>query len=73
MTDPVGPSTGSARVLRGGSWLDFRNGYSSSSYDSFYPEVRAPYPVVTMTSPALMGAKFSVSVSRGQRCSTLCP
>ncbi|MBO7524580.1 MAG: formylglycine-generating enzyme family protein, partial [Verrucomicrobia bacterium] len=43
VTDPEGPSTGSSRMLRGGSWYDsadacrsaFRNCYHPSDYDYY--------------------------------------
>ena len=41
VTDPVGPSTGSDRVLRGGDWSSYaRSLYLWGNRDSFHPTVR---------------------------------
>ncbi len=40
--NPVGPTTGTARVTRGGSWYDVMSGCSSVQRDSRSPELAAP-------------------------------
>ena len=37
-TDPQGPSSGSIRVLRGGSWNSFAGGCRVSERSSYYPD-----------------------------------
>ena len=41
-TDPTGPSSGSARVLRGGSWVSIASAARSAVRDSISPGIRSP-------------------------------
>jgi formylglycine-generating enzyme required for sulfatase activity len=41
--DPVGPSSGSYRVYRGGCWYHYTRNCRSSSRDGFYPDYRSNY------------------------------
>ncbi len=43
-TNPTGPSSGSARVIRGGSWNDAAGSCRSANRDSYYPGV-SDYPI----------------------------
>jgi formylglycine-generating enzyme required for sulfatase activity len=42
-SDPVGPSTGSYRVLRGGSWGNFAEFCRSASRNGITPDSRSDY------------------------------
>jgi len=37
VTDPIGPSSGSSRVARGGSWCDYGESCRSANRDWYYP------------------------------------
>ena len=43
VTNPQGPSSGSSRVLRGGSWGDLASGCRVSDRDDFNPDYRGSY------------------------------
>jgi formylglycine-generating enzyme len=49
VTDPTGPSSGSSRVLRGGSWLSVSRGCRSANrnhYDPAYADYAIGFRVV---------------------------
>ena len=43
VTDPTGPSSGSDRVLRGGSWVNFARGCWSATRGGFIPSMRLDF------------------------------